>query len=176
MKKSTKTEIVVPTWAGRTEPSYWGDRDYFGYDNQSSSFWVSLRVVLPGDRDSYMTDDCRAVGDIGLYVYATVVGTVSIDLRLHDAGSMTLRESVQRITVLTRLFVKAKAYRFSDFVRETNVHTELTRAVTALGIPRAMIYHGINEPEKFELVGIALNRISDCIDDRLDRMRQRQVA
>ena len=123
-----------------------------------------------------MTDDCRAVGDIGLYVYATVEGMVSIDLRLHDAGSMTLRESVQRITVLKRLFVKGKAYRFSDFARDTNVHTELTKAVAALSIKRATVYHGINEPETFELVGIALKRISDCIDDRLNRMKQRHAA
>jgi hypothetical protein len=176
MKKANKSEIVIATWAGRTGPGYWGDQDYSGYDNQSSSFWMSLRGVLPGDRNNYMTDDRRAVGDIGLYVYATVDGTVSIDLRLHDAGSMTLRECVQRITVLKRLFVKGKAYRFSDFARGTDAHTELTKAVASLGIKRAMIYHGINEPETFEPVGIALKRISNCIDDRLNRMKQRHAA
>ena len=176
MNKSPKTEIVDPTRAGRTGSSYWGDRDYSGYDNQSFSFWISLRGVLPGDRHSYMNDDCRAVGNIGLYVFTTVDGTVSIDLRLHDAGSMTLREAVQRITALKRMFVKGKAYRFNDFARDTSVHTELTKAVVALGIKRAMIYHGINEPETFEPVGIALKRIADCIDDRLDRMKQRQAA
>ena len=177
MNKSAKTEIVIPAWAGRTGPGYWGDRDYSGYDNQSTSFWVSLRGVLPGDRYSYLTDDCRAVGDIGLYVYATVDGTVSIDLRLHDTGSMTLREAEQRIKLLKRLLVKAgKAYAFSDFARDTIVHTELTKAVVALGIQRAMVYHGINEPETFELVGMALKRIADCMDERLNRMKQRQVA
>jgi hypothetical protein len=176
MKKQAKTEIVIPTWAGRTGSAYWGDGEYSGYDNQSSSFWVSLRGVMPGDRQSYMNDDCRAVGDIGLYVYATVEGTISIDLRLHDAGSMTLRESVQRITVLKRLFVKGKDYPFNGFARDTNVHDELTKAVAALGIKRAMVYLGINEPETFELVGIALKRISDCIDVRLNRMKQSQVA
>jgi hypothetical protein len=175
-KKSAKTEVVIPTWAGRSGPSYWGDRDYSGYDNQSSSFWVSLRGVLPGERHSYINDDCRAVGDIGLYVYATVDGTVSIDLRLHDTGSLTLRECVQRTSVLKRLFVKGKAYPFSDFKRDTNVHDELTKAVDALGINRAMTYHGINEPETFEPVGIALKRIADCIDERLNRMKLRYVA
>jgi hypothetical protein len=179
MKKSVKTiktEIVIPTWAGRTGPGYWGDRDYSGYDHQSSSFWVSLRGVMPGDRHSYMNDDCRAVGDIGLYVYATVEGTVSIDLRLHDAGSLTLRECELRIRVMKRLLVKGKAYSFSDFARDTNVHNEMTKAVDALGIKRAMVYHGVNEPETFEVVGLALKRISDCVDDRLDRMKLRQVA
>lgn len=176
MKKQSKTEIVIPTWAGRTGPGYWGDRDYTGYDNQSSSFWLSFRGVLPGDRQIYMNDDCRAVGDIGLYVYVTVEGTVSMDLRLHDAGSMTLRECEQRIRVLKRLLVKGQAYAFGDFARGTSVHTELTKVVAALGIQRAMVYHGINEPETFEPVGIAIKRITDCIDERLNRMKQRQVA
>jgi hypothetical protein len=176
MNKGAKTEIVIPTWTGRTGPGYWGDRDYTGYDSQSTSFWVSFRGMLPGDRYSYMTDDCRAVGDVGLYVYATVDGTVSIDLRLHDAGSLTLREGEQRIKVLKRLLTKGKAYPFSDFVRDTDVHTELTKAVAALGIKRAMVYHGINEPETFEVVGLALKRIADCVDDRLNRMKLRQIA
>jgi len=176
MKKSTKTEIVIPTWAGRTGPGYWGDRDYSAYDDLSSSFWVSLRGVLPGDRHNDMNDDYRAVGDIGLYVYATFAGTVSIDLRLHDVSSMTLRECELRIKVMKRLLVKGKDYPFSDFARDTNVHTELTKAVAALGIKRAMVHHDINEPETFELVGLALKRISDCVDDRLNRLKLHQVA
>ena len=167
---------MIAAWAGRTGPAYWGDREYSGYDNQSSAFWVSLRGAQPGDRHLYLNDDGRAVGDIGLYVYVTVDGTVSIDLRLHDAGSLTLLESVQRIKVLKRMFAKGKAYPFGNHIRDTNVHNELTKAVDALGIKRAMVYHGINEPETFDPVGIALKRISDCIDDRLDRMRQRQAA
>jgi hypothetical protein len=105
-----------------------------------------------------------------------VTGTVSIDLRLHDVSSMTLPESVQRIKVLKRLFVKAKAYPFGDFVRDTDVHTELTKAVDALGIKRVMVYRGINQAETFELVGIAIKRISESMDERLNRMKQRQVA
>jgi hypothetical protein len=97
-------------------------------------------------------------------------------LRLHDAGSLTLMDSVQRVKVFKRLFVKGKAYRFSDFVRETDVHTELTNALAALGIKRGMVYHGINEAETFEPVGIVIKRISDCVEERLDRMRQRQAA
>lgn len=174
--KSGKTEIVIPTWAGRTGPGYWGDRDYSGYDDQSTSFWVSLRGVMLGDRQSYLTDECRAVGDIGLYIYATVMGTVSMDLRLHDVSSMTLSQSVQRVKLLKRLLVKGQVYPFSDFTRDTNVFTELTKAVAALGIHRAMVYHGINEPETFEPVGIAIRRIADCVDERMERMKRRQVA
>ena len=28
MKKQAKTEIVIPTWAGRTGSAYWGEGDY----------------------------------------------------------------------------------------------------------------------------------------------------
>lgn len=176
MKKSNKTEIVIPTWGGRSGPSYWGDNDYSSYDNQSSSFWVSLRGVVPSDPYSYMNDDCRAIGDIGLYVWVDIDGTVSIDVRLHDVGSMSLHEGEQRIKVLKRLLAKGKPYPFNNFLRGSGVHTELTKAVDALGIKRAMVYHGINEPETFEIVGLAMKRITDCVDERLHRMKQRQAA
>ena len=176
MKKSSKTEIVIPTWAGRSGPSYWGDINYSSYDNQSSSFWVSLRGVLPSKPYSFMTDDCRAIGDIGLYVWVTVDGTVSIDVRLHDVGSMSLHEGEQRIKVLKRLYAKGKAYPFNNFQRASDLHMELTKAVHALGIKRAMVYHGINVSETYEPVGIAIKRISDCIDERLNQMKQRQAA
>ena len=176
MKKSSKTEIVIPTWEGRSGPSYWGDNDYSSYDNQSSSFWLSLRGVVPSDPYSYMNDACRAIGDIGLYVWVDIDGTVSIDVRLHDVGSMSLHEGEQRIKVLKRLYAKGKAYPFNNFQRGSSVHTELTKAADALGIKRAMVYHGINVTEAYEPVGIVIKRISDCIDERLNQMKQRQAA
>lgn len=57
------------------------------------------------------------------------------------------------------LVIRSSGYRFSDFVRDTNVHNELTTVIDAVCIKRAMVYHGINEPETFELVGMALKRI-----------------
>ena len=71
---------------------------------------------------------------------------------------------------------EAKAYLFSDFTRDTNVFVELTKVAAALGIHRTRVYHGINEPETFEPVGIAIRRIADCIDERLARMKRRQAA
>jgi len=41
---------------------------------------------------------------------------------------------------------------------------------------RAMTYHGINKPETFEPVGIVIKRISDCVEDRIHRMKRGQVA
>lgn len=171
-----KTEIVIPTWEGRTGPSYWGDTDYGSHDNHSTSFWLLLRGVVPGDKFSYMTDDCRVIGDMGLYVWIAIDGTVSIDLRLHDLGSLSLREGEHRVKLLKRLYVKGKAYPFNNFQRETNVHTELVKALDALGIKRAMVYHGINTEETYLPVGLVVKLIADNIDERLIRMRQRQVA
>lgn len=174
MNKSSKTEIVIPTWEGRSGPSYWGDTDYSGYDNQSSSLWLKLRAVEPDD--SYMNDDYRAIGNIGLYVWVSTDGSVSIVLRLHDVGSMTLHEGEQRIKVLRRLCTKGKVYPFNNFQRGSSVYTELTKAADALGIKRALVYHGINVSETYEPVGIVIKRIADNIDERLNRMRQRQAA
>lgn len=176
MKTSTKTEIVVATWAGRSGPSYWGDQDYGSHDNQTTSLWLSLRGVVANDPYSYMNDDCRAIGDIGLYVWLNVDGTVSIDLRLHDVGSLTLRESAERTTMLRRLFSKGKSYPFNGFVRDSDVHSELVKAMDALGIHRALVYHGVNVRETFEPVGMAVKRIADSIGERLEWMRVRQVA
>ena len=89
---TTKPEILIPTWAGRSGPGYWGDSDFISHDSESTSLWVSLRGVVPGDPYSYMDSRCRAIGDLGLYVWLDLHGTVSIDLRLHDAGSLTLAE------------------------------------------------------------------------------------
>jgi len=173
MKKSSKTEIVIPTWEGRTGPSYWGDLDYSSHDNQSTSFLLSFRGVAPSD--GYVNGDCRAIGDIGLYVWVDITGTVSIDVRLHEVGSVSLYEGVQLINLLKRLCTKGKAYPFSNFQRGSTVQAELTKALEALGIKRALVYHGINTSETFEPVGLVIKRISDRIDERLDRMRLRQV-
>ncbi len=176
MKKPSNTEIVIPTWDGHSGPGYWGDHDHGSHDNQTSSFWVSLRGVVPGDPYSCMSEECRAIGDMALYVWIDVDGTVSIDLRLHDVGSLTLRECEQRIKVLKRTLARAKAYPFNSFQRKTDVHTELTRVLDAMGIKRALLYHGINTTGNFEPVGLAIRRIADCIDARLERMRQQRGA
>ena len=174
MKKSRKIEIVIPTWDGRSGPSYWGDTDDSSHDNQSTSFWLSLRGVVPSD--GYINGDCRAIGDIGLYVWIDLHGTISIDLRLHEVHSVSLYEGVQLINLLKRLCAIGKAYPFSNFQRGTTVHTELTKALDALSIKRALVYHGINTSESYEPVEMAIKRISDHLIERLDRMKQRQVA
>ena len=56
------------------------------------------------------------------------------------------------------------------------VHTQLTKVLDALGIQRALVYHGINTKESFEPVGMAIKRISDALDERLEQMKRRQVA
>ena len=172
----TKTEIVIATWAGRAGPGYWGDSDFLSYDNQSTALWLSLRGVVPGDPYSFMASSCRAMADLGLYVWLDIHGTVSIDLRLHDAGSLTLAEGEQRIELLRRLHRKGKAYPFNGFARGTTVQAELSRALDALGIRRALVYHGINTAETFEAVGLAIERIAASIEERLARMKPRCTA
>ena len=172
----TKPEILIAIWAGRPGPGYWGDSEFLTYDNQSTAFWLSLRAVVPGDPYSHMNSECRAVGDLGLYVWLDIHGTVSIDLRLHDAGSLTLAECEQRLHQLRRLHTKAKAYPFNGFQRRTTVQAELSRALAALRIERALVYHGVNTAETFDAVGLVIQRIADSIDQRLAHMKQRCTA
>ena len=178
MNKSirTKTEILIATWAGRSGPGYWGDSDFISHDGQSTSFWLSLRGVVPGDPYSCIDSRCRAIGDLGLYVWLDIHGTVSIDLRLHDAGSLTLAEGEQRIKLLRRLHLKGKAYPFNGFQRGAAVHVELSRAFDALGIRRALVYHGINTAETYEGVGVVIERIASSMQERLARLKQRSTA
>ena len=63
---SAKTEIVIATWAGRTGPCYWGDRDYTGCDNQSSTFKVSLLGVLLGAQIGAITVLCGGRSVMGV--------------------------------------------------------------------------------------------------------------
>ena len=142
----------------RSGPSYWGDSDFSSHDDQSSSFWLSLRGVVPGDPYSYMDSECRAIGDLGLYVWLDIHGSVSIDLRLHDAGSLTLAEGEQRIKLLRRLHLKGKAHSFNSFARGASVHVELSRALDVLGIRRALVYHDINPAVPFEQSGSSHGR------------------
>ena len=171
-----KPEILIPTWAGRSGPGYWGDSDFISHDSESTSLWVSLRGVVPGDPYSYMESSCRAISDLGLYVWLDIHGTVSIDLRLHDAGSLTLAEGEQRMKLLRRLHAKGKAYPFNGFQRGTTVQAELSRALGALGIRRALVYHGVNTAETYEGVGVAIERVAASMQERLARMKQRCTA
>lgn len=176
MRKITKMEILLPTWEGNTGERYWGDYNYGGYDNETTSIWLSLRGLVPGDPYSYMQDECRAVNDLGLYIWISANGTVSIDLRLHDCGSLTLRESELRIRVLKRLLVRGKAYPFSSFVRGSNVHAEITKALDTLGVKRTLVYHGTGISETYQPVGIAIKRIAETVNMRLEKMKLCQVV
>ena len=167
----TKPEILIPTWVGRSGAGYWGDRDFISHDGQSTSFWVSLLGVMAGDPYSYMDSCCRAIGDLGRYVWLDIHGTVSIDLRLHDAGSLTLVEGEQRVQLLRRLHAKGKAYSFNVFQRGAAVGSELIRVLDALSIRRALVYHGVNTAKTYETVGLAIQRIAGSIDERLARIK-----
>ena len=128
--------------------------------------------MVPGDPFNYLDNRCRAIADLGLYVWLSIDGTVSIDLRLHDAGSFTLAEGEQLMKLLRRLHVKGKAYPFNSFERETTVHFELARAFDALGIRRALVYDGVNTVETYEPVGLVIQRIACSIQERLMRMKR----
>ena len=78
--------------------------------------------------------------------------------------------------MLKRLCAKAKAYPFNTFARGTGVQTQITKALNALGIRRALVYQGLNTVETYEPVDLAIGRIALSIEQRLEGMRRRQAA
>jgi hypothetical protein len=81
--------------------------ELWSHDSESTWFWLSLRSVVSGDPYSGIDSGCRAIGDLRLYAWVDLDGTVSIDLWLCDAGFLTLQEGVLRVKLLRRLHAKA---------------------------------------------------------------------
>ena len=177
MKNFSNIELLIPTWEYRTGYGYWGNYDYGSDDNYSLSFWLSLRCIVPGDVYFYLDENCRSIQATGVHVWVSVEGAVSIDLRMFDLRSMTLREGVHHVDVLKHLIARAKDYEFNNSTRGSDLHTELTKVTDALGIKRSLVYaSAVGGHDTYAPVGLAIKRISDCIDERLSRMKRLQAA
>ena len=171
----SKLEIMIPIWPNKSLEQYWGSNDYvsYSYSDSVTSTWLSLRGVNHDDDSYYMGDLPRAINDFGIYVWASTDGTVCIDLRVHDIHSLTEQELELRLKHLKALRKKvAKTYQIDSFQRETTVHAELTRFLVALGVWRSIEYVRIDgkAKDKYDAIGIAVNRIADTLDSRLDKL------
>lgn len=168
----SKPELMIASW-----PANPVKVDDYHYNDSTTASRVYLRMVDPDDKWS-LSDENRAANDLGLYVWADIDGTVSIDVRAMDIHSATLRELEARVKLLKRLTAKAEkaGFTFHNFHRSTTVYEQLIRCLDAMGIKRAVEYHGINAPETFAPVGIAVKRIADVFDNQLAKMRQRKAA
>ena len=175
MTRKQKLEIMVPIWPGRDNESYWGSNDYCSYNvtDTVTSTWISLRAINHSDEYSYMNEADRAINDMGVYVWASTDGTVSIDIRLHDIHSLTERDLELRLKHLKALRRKvSKTFHLDSFSRGADIHTELTRFFAALGVWRSIEYRrdlSGKSNDVFDAVGIAINRIADTLDKRLDK-------
>ncbi len=172
----SKIKIVVPVWLGRTNESYWGSTDYFRSVDSSASSWVSLRVKKD-DPDAWQTADDRAYQDIGVYVWYAADGCISLDIRPHDIGSTKLCELERLIKVTKSLRAKTfKGYPLEHFVRDSDIHTELTKLFAAMGITESVIF----DPSSYQRandghqpIGITVKRIADVLTERQGKMQKR---
>lgn len=139
---------------------------------------IHFRMIDPNDKWLSGTDEARAATDLGLYVWADIDGTISIDLRAMDIYSASLREMQARVKLLKRLDAKATKAGFTmhDFHRNASMHDTLTKAVAALGIHTSIEYRGIGQPDTFAPAGIAIKRIADALDAQLESIRRRRAA
>lgn len=159
----TKPELMIASWPDRPV-----DTCYFDPAATNSSARIPLRLVDPADKWS-CGEDFRAASDLGLYVWADVDGTVSIDVRAMDIHSASLREMELRVKLLKRLTAKAEkaGFSFHGFHRNASVYEQLIRCLDAIGIRTAVEYHGISSADTYAPVAIAAKRIADAIDQQL---------
>ena len=172
MTTKNKPELMIASWPGRPV-----DTCYFDPAATNSSARIHLRLVDPADKWP-CGDDFRAVSDLGLYVWADIDGTVSIDLRAMDIHSASVKELEQRCKLLKRLDAKATkaGFGFHTFHRNASVYEQLIRCLDAIGIRTAVEYHGIGAADTYAPVAIAAKRIADAIDNQLATQRQRRAA
>lgn len=172
MTTKTKPELMIASWPDRPV-----DTGYFDPAASSSAARVHLRHIDPADKWSF-SDESRAYNDLGLYVWADIDGTVSIDLRAMDIHSANAKELEQRCKLLKRLDAKATkaGFGFHTFHRNASVYEQLIRCLDAIGIRTAVEYHGIGATDTYTPVAIAAKRIADAIDNQLATQRQRRAA
>lgn len=169
-----KLELMLATWPRRADETYFGDRwgDWRGLDD-CLSCKLRMRMVDRADKYAYMNEASKAIADIGVYVWVSRDGTVSLDLRLFDIHSMELQEVEARAKALKAMFAKAAKGGYPlgrwTFVKTRDVHAELCKLFDALGIRFTIEYHGIGQDETYAPVGVALRRIADDIEKQVVR-------
>ncbi len=166
----SKPELMIAAWPAN--PINMNDHSY---GDETVAYKVYLRNINPDDKWS-LNEDERAANDLGLYVWAHIDGTVSIDVRAMEIHSANVKELEARVKLLKVLARKAEraGFDFHSFKRDASVYEELVKCIDAIGIRRAVQYHGISQPETFVNVSIAIKRIADAFDAQLERMRQRK--
>lgn len=167
----TKRELMIASWPERAI-----DLGYYDPTATHSAARIYLRHIDPEDR--WSTAESQAYSDLGLYVWADIDGTASIDLRAMDIHSASARDLELRVKLLKRLEAKAAkaGFAFHNFHRDTSVYEQIVRCLDAIGVRRAVEYHGISSTDTYAPVAIAAKRIADAIDNQLATQRQRRAA
>ncbi len=152
----------------------------YGISSFNDEERVARDVILAADMIVNVVDAVHLERDLFLTLQVIDTGIpVIVALNMMDEAEkegisidVDLLEDLLGVPVLTTAQgVSAEA--FQGYYDNTALFTKF---VDALGIKRAMTYQGINVTETFEPVGIVIKRISDCIDERLTQMKQRQAA
>lgn len=168
----TKPELMIASWPGKAI-----DTGYFDPSATTSATRIYLRYIDRADKWG-STAESMAFNDLGLYVWADIDGTVSIDVRAMDIHSANLREMELRVKLLKRLTAKAEkaGFAFHNFHRNTTVYEQIIHCLAAIGIRTAVEYHGMSQPDTYAPAAIAAKRIADAIDNQLATQRQRKAA
>lgn len=166
--KTPNLELVLATWPdrGRLPAEKLNCETRWANGDESDSFWLELRMKCVTDPDAYIDNQARAVQNIGLWCWVYAIAddrtTHSIEPRLHDVYAATLVEAERLVKFLRGLVRKLPQPR-DDF------RLHMQDVVAALGIRKAVQYHGINTPDTFVPVYDVLPLVFDEYDRRLAR-------
>lgn len=166
-----KFEILVPTWPRSNREQFWGDTKYGPYSG-TDSVKIHFRGMSEGDTITWSTDEARAMMDVILYIWFDKQGTFSIDLRLADIHTMTLREAELRVKLLKKLINKLSKASFpvDQFIRGNEILELLRHVFSALGVKRSVQYHGIAVDETYVPIDDVTKVIASEINERLSRI------
>lgn len=173
-----KPTIVVPVWAGKANEAFWGSNDYVTYNDGCSSTWISLRVKR--NASDWVSDIGRTYQDIGVYVWIDADGCTNIDIRAHDVSSNTIADLERLVKTMKQLRAKAaKKFELDQFIRDKDIHTQLTRFFAALGIKDSVIYTPgsyCREEDRYQPISVTIKHISDALESRRANLKRRSAA
>lgn len=176
--RKAKPTIVLATWPQHSGVAYFGDREYDKWGEYScDSVKLKFRAIdHHPDTGLYLDSDTRdAVSNLGLWVWFDQSGRLSIEARMFDIHSLTMRQMDANHRLLKWASGKMDNLSISlSSVQVPSAHLALSVVLAELGIKQAIEYRP--GTDTFIKADAALVKIADHIETRWKRMNPVEVA
>lgn len=178
--RKQKPEIALATWPQGADAAYFGDRQYDHWGvKDCDSLWLKLRAIDPDSKSGfYLDSDTRdAVSSLGIWIWFNKSGQLSIEPRLHDIHSLTLRQADAHHSLLKWACARIEKLNLAAYgVNVESAHLALSVALGDLGVKRAIEYRPSHQTDTFITVDAALSRIVKHLHARWSRMKTEVTA